>query len=252
MRLTLSKLVCGCVSVIWFVSSALADDCDSLKSLYDKREFAQVVQGYSGQDPDGCVYNVVGLAIEKLSTDEQSVKKAEEFFSASAAQHFTPGVFNLFRAQYLYGREPLDQILTGLDAVTQLGVYDEGSRGSATASWHLINRVGEECVYSNLHDVCRGRKINRGEYEAIKSSANKNIKEASVYIKNEAKLAKEREGYIWGTLGLVALGVKAYPAAKAGVNNVLYPSKTTTPDPWLWTKPMPPIVTCVGGRCIVQ
>lgn len=253
MRQTLSKLVCLCCVAGVFSSAAVAeDDCDSMKALYDNEEYVQVVQQYTGQNDDGCVYNVVGLAIEKISTDQASVKKAEEFFSASAGKQFTPGVYNLLRAQYLYSVEPLQSILTGLDAVTQLGIYDEGSRGSASASWHLINRIGEECVLSISFDVCRGRKIARYEYDRIKQSASKNIKEASEYIKNEAKLAKEREGYIWGTLGLVILGVKAYPAVKGGVGNTLYPPKAGGTDPWLWTKPMPPIVTCVGGRCVVQ
>lgn len=246
MRKTLSNLGCCCFAVSVFSAVALADDCDSMKSLYDNKEYVQVVQQYTGQNSDGCVYNVVGLAIEKISTDPASVKKAEEFFSASAGKQFTPGVYNLLRVQYLYGSDPLQPILTGLDAVTQLGVYDEGSRGSATASWHLINRIGEECVYSTSFAVCRGRKINRDEYDRIKQSASKNIKEASEYIKNEAKLAKEREGYIWGTLGLVVLGVKAYPT----VANKLAPA--SSPRPVFFNNPPPPIVTCVGGTCYVQ
>lgn len=251
---TLSNLVCWYVAAGLFSSIALADDCGSMKSLYDNKEYVQVVQQYTGQDADGCVYNVVGLAIEKISTDQVSVKKAEEFFSASANKQFTPGVYNLLRVQYFYGAESLQSILTGLDAVTQLGVYDEGSRGSATASWHLINRIGEDCVLSMPFDVCRGRKIARHEYDRIKQSASKNIKEASEYIKNEAKLAKEREGYIWGTLGLIVAGIKAYPAAKSGVNNMLYPRNAARPiDPWASTGGIPPpIITCNGSMCLIQ
>lgn len=246
MRKTLSNLVVCCLAFGAYSVAVLADECDGMKSLYDNKEYVQVVQQYSGQDADGCVYNVIGLAIEKISTDPASVKKAEEFFSASASRQFTPGVYNLLRVQYMYGTDPLQQILTGLDAVTQLGVYDEGSRGSATASWHLINRIGDDCVYSSTFAVCRGRKIGRDEYDRIKQSASKNIKEASEYIKNEAKLAKEREGYIWGTLGLVVLGVKAYPT----VANKLAPA--SSPRPVFFNNPPPPIVTCIGGTCYVQ